>query len=156
MNRQILLLFFLLATTSVINAIPHQLIKRTTDFGACPLVNSPTLGVTIAPDPVVSNQPVTFTISGNVPSDVPTNAALNVAFLDSTLNALFDFHNDFCTISGVQCPVKANTPITLTSAVTPGQLPADYYIAVGIFDVDNQTPITCNSATVGNPSFGGV
>jgi hypothetical protein len=83
MNRQILYLFFLLATASIINAIPHQLIKRATNFGPCPVETSPTLSITIAPDPVVSNQPVTFTISGNAPFDVPTNAVLNIVFLDN-------------------------------------------------------------------------
>jgi hypothetical protein len=153
MNRQILFLFFLLTTASVINAIPFQLTKRGTTFGECTTgadPKPPTFTVTMDPDPVVPNQPVKFTISGSLSADLPSGAILDVAFLDGDYLPIYDFPTDFCRLSDSKCPVKANTPFTFSWSVTPGNLRTDYYIEVALFDASYEY-ITCNYATIGSP-----
>src|SRR5205823_2090328 len=85
MNRNLLFLFFFLATISVINAIPHQFNKRTTDFTACPPipgdpVKAAVLTASVTPDPIVSSQSATFTFSGTALEDIPADAGILIGY----------------------------------------------------------------------------
>src|SRR4051794_20905558 len=90
MNRNLIFVFILLATFSMVNAIPHNLLKRDpTIFGACPPIPKvPTqpiqLAVTISPNPVVPGQSDSFTASGKFPVDLTTSDSFVVGFADNT------------------------------------------------------------------------
>ncbi|CAB4388258.1 unnamed protein product [Rhizophagus irregularis] len=77
MNRNFIFVFILLATLSMVNAIPLH--KRATVFGKCPPIPGlPTqpeeISVSISPDPVVPGQTDTFTVSGKL-------SPMNTSFL---------------------------------------------------------------------------
>src|ERR1043165_3081917 len=84
MNRNFIFVLVLLATLSMVNAIPHQLYKRTTTFGPCSKAppGTVTVDVKLSPDPVVAGQTDTFTITAKFTEDVVTGTQVIVAFAD--------------------------------------------------------------------------
>src|SRR5438045_1354240 len=81
MNRNLIFAFILLATFSIVNAIPPQLHKRATIFEPCP--DGTPLEVTeVVPDPIVPGAKVTFSISGTLPEAIAMGSALGVLFVD--------------------------------------------------------------------------
>ena len=127
MKHPILLLFVVLATISVINAIPHGLSKRTTQFIQCTNGNVPPLSVTITPDPMVSGQDVTYNISGTAPIDF-TEATVEIDLYDGQ-NYAQSFTGNFCDIYK-QCPVKNGTNFDFPFTIKPENLPQTYFIDV--------------------------
>src|ERR1700722_4465145 len=108
MTRNFILI--LLVTLSIVNAIPHQLYKRTTTFGPCQGV--PFINVTISPDPVIIGQDITFDVSGRLNEDVPTNPEMYIHFDDGvdvtiytvsnmSLNIYEVFTEDLCQPKGI-------------------------------------------------------
>ncbi|RHZ87540.1 hypothetical protein Glove_33g134 [Diversispora epigaea] len=59
-----------ISTLSVVNALPHQLSKRETQWEQCTDLGNRTslLGVTISPDPLVKSKNGTFSVSGDFES----------------------------------------------------------------------------------------
>ncbi|CAJ0765676.1 12842_t:CDS:1, partial [Entrophospora sp. SA101] len=140
MNRNLItFLFILLVTFSTINAIPHKLFKRTTEFGECyhdPETPPPTLiSVTILPDPVVAGESDTFTVSGTLTEDLHPNIQVIVFFGDPSTGKIIDHitSQPVCDDQKNPCP-KANTPFSTTVdvAAVPTTLPTRYDIVVGV------------------------
>ena len=130
MKYPISFLFFVLATISVINAIPHGLSKRTTQFVQCDK-SLPLLSVTLTPDPMVSDQDVTYNISGTAPIDF-TEATVEIDLYDGQ-NYAQSFTGNFCDIYK-QCPVKNGTNFDFPFTIKPENLPQTYYINVWLSD----------------------
>ena len=134
MNRNFVFALILLTTLSIVNAIPHQLHKRTTGFGACANLPSdtPVLNVILSPDPVVSESTDTFTVSGTLKQDITDAFNLYIAFTDDNGNILSSDIVNIC--KEVACPVKAGTPYSTTQSVYVPELSGTSYIVVGIAD----------------------
>jgi len=140
--------FLLLATLSmVVNAIPHQLLKRTTTFGQCPPVSPvqpapPLLNVVLSPDPVVAKQTDEFTISGTLSRPVEDGDLTIVAFFDPVAKAPVG--------DPTTAPTDHNTPFSQKLEVNvPGQLPTPYGIGVAVGNPDTQEVIGCAFSIVG-------
>ncbi|POG64754.1 hypothetical protein GLOIN_2v1672449, partial [Rhizophagus irregularis DAOM 181602=DAOM 197198] len=69
MNRNFIFVFILLATFSMTNAVQYQFRKRKTEFNPCPGIKG-VIDVTVAPDPPISEQPATYTVSGTLSDDI--------------------------------------------------------------------------------------
>ncbi|RIA97754.1 hypothetical protein C1645_813626 [Glomus cerebriforme] len=114
MKQNFISVFILLSTLLMVNAAPYQLNKRATKFIACPVKPTPPLfnNIILSPDPIVKGSNVTITASGSISVDIPKNIDVlaQVAFLDKDgiLLADLDFV-EFCSIEGINCPVKAGT-----------------------------------------------
>jgi hypothetical protein len=135
MNRNFIFVFILLAALSLVNAMPHELRKRTTTFGPCPALFGSLLDVTISPDPVVAGASVTFTVSGTLKQDIDETTVIFIGFPDGNGKLLGDPHfRHICSDNGdVECPIKAGTKFTTTATVSaPDSLPNKYIIDVGI------------------------
>nr|CAG8496348.1 3239_t:CDS:1 [Entrophospora candida] len=155
MNRNLItFLFILLVTFSTVNAIPHKLFKRTTEFGECyhdPGTPQPTLiSVTILPDPVVAGESDTFTVSGTLTEDLDPDVRVLVFFGDpSTGKIIGDTTSQpVCDDQKNTCP-KANNPFSTTVevAAVPKALPTRYDIVVGV--VEKTDVYGCAAARVG-------
>ena len=136
MNRNLLFLFFFLASISAINAVPLQFNKRTTTFVACPPIpgnpidisNVTTLAVTVVPDPISSNQNVTFTMSGIAKENIPTNSSIVVGYTDPSGYVIGKpFVTDFCG-DGDSCPVKKGDTFNRTVTAEAPTLPQNYNV----------------------------
>src|SRR5256885_6119129 len=145
MNRNLSLLFVLLITLSIVNAIPFKLNKRVTTFGKCPK-GSP-LDVSITPDPLVPGGTATFTVGGQLSSPAQTGSMLVIAFFDAAVQPIgTPFQTDLCSITGLTCPL---TTLGATGPVQiPAALPAKYAIVVGVLDPAG-TLLGCASTAVG-------
>ncbi|CAJ0919297.1 10461_t:CDS:2 [Entrophospora sp. SA101] len=126
--------FLLLATLSmVVNAIPHQLLKRTTTFNQCPPTENggqpPQLTVVLSTDPAVPGQTDDFTISGTLSRPVNDN--------DNTIVQFFN------TVS--QNPVVLNVSV-------PAELPNPYGILVVVINIATGEVIGCAYSIVGGSS----
>jgi hypothetical protein len=147
MNRNfIFVLFVLLATLSIVNAI--QLHKRTTKFGPCPVDPSvTTLSATLNPDPVVSGQKDTVTISGTLNVDVPAGSKDTlgqVAFLDPDYIPIVDPTSViFCEAKGITCPFKAGTAFNITVDTTVPDLGQGATIAAAVVAGPDQDFLGC-------------
>src|SRR6266480_7107369 len=92
MNRNFIFVFILLATISIVYAIPHKLLKRETAFGICESesrVKYPPVPLTVkkmSPDPVIPGKPDTFIVSGTLRGDMPKKTRLLVFFTDPNRN----------------------------------------------------------------------
>ena len=151
MNRNLLFLFFFLA---VINAMPHQFNKRTTDFKKCPSIpGNPVkvtpLTVTVVPDPIVSNKNATYTISGTAKVDIPTDVKHAIVY--NKIGGFgpvigLPFFADFCKGSN-PCPVKKGDTFNRTYTAEAPTLPTVYAVTITV-----NTPevvYACALATVG-------
>ncbi|CAG8657085.1 6836_t:CDS:1 [Ambispora gerdemannii] len=136
MKTNFLFVFALLAMICIVNAIPHQLHKRTTTFGPCPvLLPLVELSVTISPDPLVSGKTATFFVKGELTSPATKDFLIYVQ------------------IAGMDPPFYSKIPLGTTVNVVlevpvPANLPADYGIQVDIVDTKTATPVACAFAVV--------
>ncbi|RGB24500.1 hypothetical protein C1646_676339 [Rhizophagus diaphanus] len=134
---------------SIVNAIPHQLHKRTTSFSGCANVapDTPVLSVTLSPDPVVQESTDTFTISGTLKQDITNAYSLYIAFVDDGGNIISNDIVDIC--KEATCPIKAGTPYSTTQNVYVPSFRGETYIVVGIADGIGTTAnvIACSIAT---------
>ncbi|CAG8557022.1 3760_t:CDS:1 [Paraglomus occultum] len=148
MKHPIFFLFFVLvATVSVINAIPYGLSKRTTKFGVCGETepHPPLLDVSISPDPIVSGQSVTFSVAGTAPVDISSAFALFFFYNDKTKYNR-NFGDKFCNFYNA-CPVKKNDKFQFNYTVNPNDLPNSYSIDVKVMNLDIHLNM-CATATV--------
>ena len=157
MNRNFIFVFILLAALSLVNAMPHELRKRTTSFKQCPnskLANVPILDVTISPDPVVSGASDTFTVSGTLEKDIVETTPLVIEFFDASGTVLgTPYAEPICgTSGGPDCPIKAGTKFTTTATITaPDSLPSQYFIGVAVAE-SPEVALGCAVADVGSTS----
>ncbi|CAB4381050.1 hypothetical protein RhiirA5_360058 [Rhizophagus irregularis] len=149
MSRSLVFALILLIMVSIVNAIPHQLHKRTTSFSGCANLppDTPVLSVTLSPDPVVQESTDTFTISGTLKQDITNGYSLYIAFVDDGGNIISSDIVDIC--KEVTCPVKAGTPYSTTQNVYVPRFRGTTYIVVGIADGIGTTAnvIACSTAT---------
>lgn len=129
MNRNFISVFILLAMLFTINAIPLH--KRTITFNKCPLKDTPTLTVSVVPDPV-PNQYVAFSVFGTLNRDVIAGTTtLAIGFADAsgkvalegvyyqTFTKSFDA-GDTVSITALSVPVPVSLPNTYTIGVAIG------------------------------------
>lgn len=142
---------FLLVVFSIVNAIPHKLIKRKITFSKCPTpqvpVNASTIyQVTIDPDLPVSNKVVTITGCANTPVDIIEGDLFVFGFKYINLKNIMYDYTDICSDGKTKCPTK-NYDINF-NIIAP-DLPATYIIAAEIVrpSADNLT-LTCGYDTV--------
>ncbi|RIA84121.1 hypothetical protein C1645_742573 [Glomus cerebriforme] len=149
MNRNFIFAFILLATLSMVNAIPLQ--KRAAQFLPCPISPAPDLlSVKINPDPPIAGKSESFTISGKLHEDITPATLLAIAFGDvsNPPNPLEPpFVMPACGGKGeLSCPVKAGTSFTIKvdSVPVPAFLPPVYGIgvAIGVPTGNPKDPIT--------------
>ena len=146
MNRNLLFLFFFLASISVINA---------TSFQACPPIpENPvavaTLTVTVVPDSIVSNQSATFTISGTALEDIPADAILLVGYDNPDRSPIgVPSIVPFCGSSD-PCPVKNGDTFNRKLTAQAPTLPSAYLLVVAI-RTDQPAIYGCAVAAVGAP-----
>ncbi|CAI2171457.1 7073_t:CDS:1 [Funneliformis geosporum] len=120
---------------SMVNAIPHQLLKRA-PFVPCPTPKGSThpvsfLQVSISPDPPVAGQSDIVVVSGTFSEDVTPKTNLAVVFTDLSQQPIAPpTVVSACTKTG--CP-KAGTKYNQTVTVkAPESLPATYIMAIGV------------------------
>jgi hypothetical protein len=150
MNRNFIFVFILLATFSIVNAIPLQ--KRETVFGKCPPIpqlpiQPDQISVSISPDPVVPGQDDTFTVSGTLSKEITDEYKLVIGFADLTGKSYAVYVEDLP-------PTKPKTPFNVvkTEAV-PADLPGSYAIGVGVAKLSNPPDVIgCALAVVGSSS----
>ncbi|RGB29645.1 hypothetical protein C1646_766374 [Rhizophagus diaphanus] len=140
-------LILLMITISSIEAIQHQLVKRTTKFGQCDS-RIKTLNVKTNPSNLVPNSEVALDIKGNLESDLNENSKLfvTVTYYDWTYD--YGFNGDICSIT--KCPVPANTDFNLQTKVLLKDLPTDYIFSIAIFinyDENQGRPEACALAS---------
>src|SRR4051794_12429098 len=127
MNRNFIFVFILLATLSIVNAIPPQLRKRVTVFEPCPATNTPLKVAKVVPDPIIPGAIVTFDVSGTLPKAITMGFALGVLFIDVSTDTPKLIGQigplPICTPEGpLECPYAAKTPFFVKPY---GQAPAD-------------------------------
>ncbi|CAB4388261.1 unnamed protein product [Rhizophagus irregularis] len=150
MNRNFIFVFILLATLSMVNAIPLQ--KRATVFGKCPPIPGlPTqpeqISVSISPDPVVPGQTDTFTVSGTLSKEITDEYKLVIALADLSGKTYAAYVEDMP-------PTKPNTPFNVVKTESiPEDLPQSYAIGVGVTTLANPPDVIgCALAVVGGSS----
>ncbi|RHZ82119.1 hypothetical protein Glove_114g81 [Diversispora epigaea] len=147
MNRNLILVFILLATLSVANASPHQLVKRQTQWKKCteyyPLVH-----VDLSSGSTISGQEDSFVVSGNLNIVINSGFVLSVGFHDESRT----IESMEVPICGAQyrtdCPINANTDFNSSLVFpVPKNLPDPYSIFVFIFDKLNKKIHGCATAS---------
>jgi hypothetical protein len=145
MNRNFSLVFILLATLSIVNAIPFH--KRDTTFVPCPgdPPKNP-LTVSVVPDPLVPGQNATYSVSGVLDPPADTGSLLIIRFYDSAEQEIGEpFVMDLCATN--TCPLS-NIETTAEVPV-PAELPEQYIIVVGVGVPDTKSISGCAAAAVG-------
>ncbi|CAI2193088.1 9179_t:CDS:1, partial [Funneliformis geosporum] len=119
------------------DAIPHQLLKRTSTFLQCPSFDGispppPLIQVTLSSDPPVPGKKDKFTISGKISEDLTASASILIAFMDTAKNLLGKpFVVPVCT--GKHCLIKANEPFKKSVEVPIlAKLPNPYILLVAV------------------------
>ncbi|CAJ0869480.1 2253_t:CDS:2 [Entrophospora sp. SA101] len=139
--------FLLFATLSMmVNAIPHQLFKRETQFVQCPALKAgdaapPQLTVAFIPDPPVAGQTSAFTISGTLSRPVADGDLTGVGFYDPATKSIIG--------EIVSAPASPTTPFSQELSVpAPAALPAEYLILVMVANPKTEDIIGCAGAMV--------
>ncbi|CAB4438366.1 unnamed protein product [Rhizophagus irregularis] len=154
MKHNLILVVVLLATLSIINAIPHQLNKRATSFTTCPSGLSPnTFNATLQPDPPTAGD-CAITATGTFV--IPEGSKLLVQFFDSTANAVGEpLTADICTNGVDTCPTDGTdgtdgpTPFNIMDTVTiPADAPPPFALAISIVDTTGNI-LGCTFGTTG-------
>src|SRR5581483_11882739 len=131
MKQNHIFVIILLATLSMVNAIPYQFHKRATTFVPC-LTGSPNeISVGIQPDPPVRGSNNIFTISGTLKTGtLSAGSKLVIAAIDNTGSPLGDpVTSDICSTPNMTCPA---TTFSIIATVPFANLPATYSIIVQI------------------------
>ncbi|GBB99811.1 hypothetical protein RclHR1_03640007 [Rhizophagus clarus] len=146
MKQNYIFVIILLATLSVVNAIPHQLLKRDTIFTSCPTGSPNIIEVDVQPDPPPVTGKLILTISGTLKKGViSAGSKLVLKAIDDNGDLLAKpLVYDLCGVGGFDCPV--NTFSMIKSLETKGLTPT-YSIIVQIFDAYGQT-LACSIGTV--------
>ncbi|CAG8703313.1 15941_t:CDS:2 [Funneliformis mosseae] len=123
----------------MVNAIPHQLRKRGSNFGECPVykgVKLPLISVKLNPDPVQDGKPEHFDVSGTLDVDIPASAILNVYYADPNKKTIIGDVSvkPMCTDN---CPIKAKTEFKVSDDTTTPSLTDPYAIIVAVTDDQN-------------------
>jgi hypothetical protein len=144
-------IFALLAILCMVNAIPHQLHKRNTQFGPCPGLPDPQpspLSVTISPDPVIPGETANFTVTGTLSTPITPDFKLLIGFGDSSGPIAPPFIANI-TI-GTTVNVVENVPVPKNLDVT-----SFYAILVCIYNPTVTPPLItgCTFAEVGDTPF---
>jgi hypothetical protein len=141
MNRNSILVFVLLVSLFNLFAVDAApLLKRGVQFNKCPLQNSTTLSVSIAPNPPVSKGTVNFGVFGTLNKDVVSGTTfLAIVFADATgKKILIDIYFQVFTES-----FSAGSTMTITAPDVPvPELPEVYTIGIAIGDPELGNPIT--------------
>nr|CAG8486981.1 14820_t:CDS:1 [Entrophospora candida] len=140
--------FLLLATLSmVVNAIPHQLLKRTTTFSPC-LPSKPgeqpppLLNVILSPDPIVAGKTDSVTISGTLSRPVIDG--------DFTVVALVGLASKVPIGDPVAAPTDPKTPFSqVLDLNVAAKLPATYVILAGVGNPKTQEVLGCALCIIG-------
>ena len=141
------LIFILLTTISIVNAVPYRLHKRATTFAKCPIDNPPLLNVKLAPDPLIPGQNANFDISGTLAQAATTGSLVGIGFFGSDQNFIEDpVFTTVCSLSGITCPVTEFSAILQISV--PAALPTSYTIIIII--TQGSTYLACASGIVTN------
>ncbi|RIA79957.1 hypothetical protein C1645_24848 [Glomus cerebriforme] len=146
MKQNFILVAILLATLSIVNALPHQLNKRATTFIPCP-GNIPFITTTLTPDPPTgAGANELITISGTLPNPVVAGSKLVIGTFDPTGTPIgAPLTLDFCTMNGATCPEEY---FSLIQPVTmPSPLPTSYMIITAIND-PNGNALGCSVGTI--------
>ena len=153
MYRIFIIAFILFSTPSIVNGIPFH--KRATTFNQCPLADTPTLSVSLVPDPIKGRH-AGFSVFGTLKNDVtPGLTLLAIEFADSTgKKILRDVYYQTFTQ-----PFTAGSQVSITAqkVPTPKKLPSTYTIGVSIGDPvvgDPIKPLTVYGCTFA--VFGGT
>ncbi|RGB36399.1 hypothetical protein C1646_758124 [Rhizophagus diaphanus] len=149
MKQNLIFIVILLATLSMVNAIPYyQLDKRATMFGPCPegpQGTLPALTVTLQPDPPVPGQNCTATVTGTIDSGINPGAILTVIAFDSANNVIGPLGAAEICSPEVKCPT---TSLSATTTIPiDASLPATYSIAFVIMD-ENKAPLSCSYGAI--------
>src|SRR5947208_1901809 len=109
MKRDFTFVFILLATLSMVNAIPHQLHKRDTTFNQCLKSDASLLTVSVSPDPPFPGQTATYTISGELAKAAPVDSAIFIGFFDRSSGETKVIGEPIVTdlCSKVKCPASS-------------------------------------------------
>src|SRR5688500_11194931 len=126
MKRSLIFAIILLATLSMINAIPHQLHKRVTTFVPCPEGSLNVISVQLQPDPPVSDSTLTIMITGTLTSgNIAPGSLLNVGAVDNAGTLIGTAGTlDICT--AIACPVTTGQSFVLMAAFPTKTLPEPY------------------------------
>jgi hypothetical protein len=148
MKQNFIFAIILLATFSMVNAIPYQLHKRATTFVPCPSGSQNSITVTIQPDPPISNGELLITVSGTLTSGtIDTGSqfvfqAFNKAGEGGTPTTV-----DICSKSENICPIVTGNSFSIVNKVTTGTLTGTYTIAVSILNATGAV-LACSIGTV--------
>lgn len=144
MKHNLILVVVLLATLSIINAIPHQLNKRATSFTTCPSgLSQNTFNATLQPDPPTAGQECAISATG--PFVIPDGSKLLVQVFDSTaVNAVGEpLTADICTNDDT-CPTDGTPFNIVDAAVTiPADAPQQFTLAISIVDTTTGNILGC-------------
>jgi hypothetical protein len=148
-----LFVFILLATLSIVNAIPLH--KRALTFEKCPGLSASPLTVKATPDPLVPGGDSTFDISGELAAPPSKGSNIVVLFYDPAKQAIVGEP----TTSDV-CPVTddcTGTDFTTSLAVkVPADLPEAYSVVVGVSNVAEESIEACSIANNGVEDSGTI
>jgi hypothetical protein len=141
MKQNIIFVALLLATLSMVNAVPYQLRKRAISFADCASGSPIPLTVTAQPDTPTAGEALTLTITGTPTNDLDTGSNLTIQMDENDPDTV-----DFCTSEGITCPVTAGTAFTTTQQVTvPDTAPST--ITVTLTDATGAV-VGCSEGTV--------
>ena len=140
MKRNFIFVLILLATLSMVNAIPLEKPKNLTEFVKCEKdigENSALLTVKLLPDPLVPGKNDTFTVSGNLSGEITQITMLFITFTadgkDIGSRSIFSNYDCFifdqiCSRSGQVC-LKGGTNCGAKVSVAIAK--KDFNIAIG-------------------------
>ncbi|GBB99808.1 hypothetical protein RclHR1_03640004 [Rhizophagus clarus] len=137
----------LLVTLSVVNALPHQLLKRDTTFAPCPTGSPNVIEVVVQPDPPPVTGKIDLTITGTLKEGVISmGSQLIIGAIDDNGNPLSKpLVTDLCGPDGFDnCPVNS---FSMIEPLTTTDLVPTYSIIVEITDAYGQT-LACSIGTV--------
>src|SRR3954454_3609530 len=148
-----LFVFVLLATLSIVNAIPFH--KRATAFEKCPIETASPLTVKVTPDPLVAGETSKFDISGTLAVAPSEGSNLVVLFFDPDTKALVGVPttSDICALTA-DCTATEFT--TSLDVPVPKDLPEAYGILVAISNTAEENIQACSVAKVGDVAIDGL
>ncbi|CAG8673156.1 14539_t:CDS:1, partial [Funneliformis mosseae] len=136
-----ILVFILLATLSMVNAIPPRLQKRSIPFGPCPpprekYPSPPLISVEIANVTITPGQTNVLVVSGTLYADITESTQLIAHFADPNTKKYIGEINSSFICGGAGCPIKAGTEFNrvISDFLAPDQLPDPYSIVVSVVD----------------------